>query len=474
MTSHGDLGSAPSPLEMTVSLVSMPFKDLRHPPIQLGILERSLASAGIAARSHSPELAFILRARTADGAEGERLSIADHQGVAHRDFVVHLGEWIFKVPPSLTSRLRTTSTWPMYAPPALRRGPWRLPFACERSEPERHSQAAKPLSPTQAGIPQEEPTVMTESDAVTHRFAHSSKACRARTATAEGGTTTPSAPRRLARRHLIAIMLLLLFCTPVPHYAQTANTTTAQDRGKSIGTIVSSAIDAALPGIGTLAKAIIGIFKPSAKPDDPQVKAATAASKQQTTDSTKAANDKLSPVSEVADELRIVNGFTSNSVVALYNLAQVVDLAARKPINWTVLRAKWGSFKGPFHSALKSATAQDVSMKVKDLYVRSLIQKIFNLDDTVVNEADTYIKDGSDATVADLQTALSALREPLTDLSLAASIELDRLASDIGALAKTAKGAQSTQEPFGPLPTKLETMFTERQAAVYPKSKRIQ
>jgi ribosomal peptide maturation radical SAM protein 1 len=79
----------------------MPFKELRHPPIQLGILERCLECASITARSHSLELAFMehLRAATAEAAEGERLSITQYQDVAHRDFVVHLGEWIFKVPP---------------------------------------------------------------------------------------------------------------------------------------------------------------------------------------------------------------------------------------------------------------------------------------------------------------------------------------------------------------------------------------
>jgi hypothetical protein len=79
----------------------MPFKELRHPPIQLSILERCLERAGIMTRSHSLELAFMehLHTSTADAAEGERLSIAQYQDVAHRDFVVHLGEWIFKVAP---------------------------------------------------------------------------------------------------------------------------------------------------------------------------------------------------------------------------------------------------------------------------------------------------------------------------------------------------------------------------------------
>jgi ribosomal peptide maturation radical SAM protein 1 len=79
----------------------MPFKDLRHPPIQLGILEQCLTRVGIAARSHSFELAFMehLHSRTADTDEGQRLSVADYQRVACKDFVVNLGDWIFKVSP---------------------------------------------------------------------------------------------------------------------------------------------------------------------------------------------------------------------------------------------------------------------------------------------------------------------------------------------------------------------------------------
>src|SRR5207247_9153756 len=59
-----------------VSLVSMPFKDLRYPPIQLGILERCITRLGIAARSHSFELAFMehLHSRTAEPDEAPRHS----------------------------------------------------------------------------------------------------------------------------------------------------------------------------------------------------------------------------------------------------------------------------------------------------------------------------------------------------------------------------------------------------------------
>lgn len=89
---------ARSSSHVPVRLVSMPFKDLRHPPIQLGILQRCLERAGVAAQSHSLELAFMdhLYAKTKGS---EPLTVAHYQRVATKQFVFHLGDWIFKVPP---------------------------------------------------------------------------------------------------------------------------------------------------------------------------------------------------------------------------------------------------------------------------------------------------------------------------------------------------------------------------------------
>jgi ribosomal peptide maturation radical SAM protein 1 len=83
-----------------VSLVSMPFKDLRHPPIQLGILQRCLELSGIKARSHSLEISFMdhLYARTTLQG-GVPLTIFDYQRIATQEFQLQLGDWVFKVPP---------------------------------------------------------------------------------------------------------------------------------------------------------------------------------------------------------------------------------------------------------------------------------------------------------------------------------------------------------------------------------------
>ena len=86
---------------VAVRIVSMPFKDLHYPPIQLGILQSCLQRAGISARSHALELAFMdhLHAKTASGVRGGALTIEHYQRVATQKSHLHLGDWIFKVPP---------------------------------------------------------------------------------------------------------------------------------------------------------------------------------------------------------------------------------------------------------------------------------------------------------------------------------------------------------------------------------------
>src|SRR5215472_14788957 len=76
----------------------MPFKDLRHPPIQLGILQQCLERAGITAQCHALELAFMehLHAKTSD----DPLTIWHYQRIATQDFPVQPGEWMLRVRPA--------------------------------------------------------------------------------------------------------------------------------------------------------------------------------------------------------------------------------------------------------------------------------------------------------------------------------------------------------------------------------------
>jgi len=87
-----------------VSLVSMPFKDLRHPPIQLGLLQRCLERAGISARSHSLELSFVDHLKRGLESSDKPVCIVDeYSQIANTTSLCNLGDWIFRVPPFVES-----------------------------------------------------------------------------------------------------------------------------------------------------------------------------------------------------------------------------------------------------------------------------------------------------------------------------------------------------------------------------------
>src|SRR5262245_207512 len=83
-----------------VLLVSMPWDQLEHPPIQLGILQTALERDGVGADVCCLGLEFLdhCMAATADRPAGERLGVADYDLVVELSRDVGLGDWIFAEP----------------------------------------------------------------------------------------------------------------------------------------------------------------------------------------------------------------------------------------------------------------------------------------------------------------------------------------------------------------------------------------
>ena len=83
-----------------VWLISMPWDQLEHPPIQLAILQAVLERDGIGAEVHCLGLDFLdhCMALTAGGPPGERLGVADYDLVVELSRDVGLGDWIFTEP----------------------------------------------------------------------------------------------------------------------------------------------------------------------------------------------------------------------------------------------------------------------------------------------------------------------------------------------------------------------------------------
>ena len=80
-----------------VRLISMPWDQLEHPPIQLAILQTVLERDGIDAEVHCLGLDFLDHciALTAEGPPDERLGVADYDLVVELSRDVGLGDWIF-------------------------------------------------------------------------------------------------------------------------------------------------------------------------------------------------------------------------------------------------------------------------------------------------------------------------------------------------------------------------------------------
>ncbi len=83
-----------------VWLISMPWDQLEHPPIQLAILQAVLERDGIGAEVHCLGLDFLdhCMALTAEGPPAERLGVADYDLVVELSRDVGLGDWIFTEP----------------------------------------------------------------------------------------------------------------------------------------------------------------------------------------------------------------------------------------------------------------------------------------------------------------------------------------------------------------------------------------
>ena len=80
-----------------VRLISMPWDQLEHPPIQLAILQAVLERDGIDAEVHCLGLDFLDHciALTADRPPDERLGVVDYDLVVELSRDVGLGDWIF-------------------------------------------------------------------------------------------------------------------------------------------------------------------------------------------------------------------------------------------------------------------------------------------------------------------------------------------------------------------------------------------
>lgn len=243
----------------------------------------------------------------------------------------------------------------------------------------------------------------------------------------------------MRKRTCIALLLFaaLLLHSPSPSRAQDPPPGTST--GQKIGTIVSAAINTALPVVGTilslLPKKSNGQPKDSVKPDE--VKAAVEAARKQLL---KDALEKLKPVNDVSAELLTLNKFLTPTVVASENLIRIQTRfsTTSQPFAdpfWQGQNGDWAVAKARLNT-LNNITEADIA-KIRDLWLRNKLATIKAQGSDLVIRLDDGMKNKTVAQIPDLLKDLISL---LSDVSMAVGYELSDLQNDLGELGKLGSG----------------------------------
>jgi len=242
----------------------------------------------------------------------------------------------------------------------------------------------------------------------------------------------------------LILFAALLLHSPTPSRAQDPPPGTST--GQKIGTIISTAINTALPGVtailGLLPKKSNGQPKDSVKPDE--VKTAVETARKQLL---AAALDNLKPVNAVSEELSTLNKFLTPTVVANENLIRIQTrfTTTSQPFKdsfWQEQSGDWEVAKARLNT-LSTITDGDIA-KIRDLWLRNKLTSIKAQGADLVIRLDNAMKNKSVAQIPDLLKNLIAL---LADVSMAVGYELSDLQNDLGALAKWAGAGQGPEIP---------------------------
>jgi hypothetical protein len=267
-------------------------------------------------------------------------------------------------------------------------------------------------------------------------------------------------------RLCVTIMLFAALLFHAPSSSSAQNPPPGTSTGQKIGTIVSAAINTALPGVSAilnlLPKKSNGQPKDSVKPDE--VKTAVEAARK---DLLKAALDNLKPVNEVSAELSTLNKFLTPTVVASENLIRIQTRfsTTAQPFAdtfWQAQNGDWAVAKARLNT-LNNITDSDIA-KIRDLWLRNKLATIKVQGSDSLIRLDDAIKNKTVAQIPDLLKDLIAL---LSDVSMAVGYELSDLQNDLGELGKWAGGPQGPTIPDNFI-TEDQKSFKAKLDAKYP------
>jgi hypothetical protein len=253
----------------------------------------------------------------------------------------------------------------------------------------------------------------------------------------------------------IGVLGLLLTCQESV-LAQTAkpssqaSTPSTPTLGQRIGTVVKDAIATAFPGAAGIGGLVDAIWakKPTSgnNVNKPQLnQAATSAQDDIKKQIVAQAQQKLTPLAAVVDELQIVGQFGVPTVTASTDIIKMSDrLKSGKTLqqdDWTAERADWAEAKGELQTL---NSVPDLS-KVQDLWLRDKLSKIKQTNITAVARIDTELKPSSPS-VELLSKDLDGLYATLSDISAAVGYEISNMQADVKSLSDWANGAAGSEK----------------------------
>lgn len=254
-------------------------------------------------------------------------------------------------------------------------------------------------------------------------------------------------------RHLAAVSILCLLIVPNRGItlAQTSSSPapSTPSTGQRIGTIIKDAISTAFPGVSGIGGLIDAIWSHKPNKDDkvtkPQLQTATTNAQDELKKQIVAqAQQKLMPLSQVAEELQAVSLFGVPTTTASQDIIKMSDrIKSTKTLtedDWTQERADWEEAKGEL-ATVKNADAS----KISDLWLRDKLTKIQQANITYVARIDIELK-AKTPNAERVAALLDQLFPTLQDISAAVGYEVSNMQADIKSLSDWAKGAAGSEE----------------------------
>lgn len=255
----------------------------------------------------------------------------------------------------------------------------------------------------------------------------------------------------------LAVALCFAFGSAIypqtPATAKVASTTPSE--GTRIGTIISDAIDVALPNATKLIGAIFGSGNTAKKPE------ATAAVSKQVDSSTQAANAKLKEISSIATELNVVSEYLEQSVPASQKIARLLTRLDDAPAGSmpTTTKTDWDDVNKSLQklSDIKMSDINGVQpgLRLTLLQVRSIYES---------NQSD--IQDSiSRKDTTSLKAQLRSISSLLNSVVAIAGIEITDLQQGLSALAAKGNGVTAQGVPSAARVTLFQDLSADDIAA---------